>query len=414
MDLLTRQSSNTRQLLALEQLEGSSATGRDVAELVFDAVVGSNSSSVTATDDDDLALASGLKRSVHGGLGAAGELLHLEDARRAVPQDGLGLVDGGLVELNRLLAAVEAHPAVGDAVLVGGGGGVGGGAESVGGDVVGGQDELDVVLLGLLDEAGDLLAAVFVEERVADADILERLLEGEGHAAADDQDVDLVEQVVDQLNLVADLGAAEDGEEGTLGLLEGLREVVELLLHEEAGGLLGKVDADHGAVATVGGAEGVVDVHVSESGEALAEALDSGLVGLDLVAVGVLAAALLLGVEAQVLEEHDAAVSGAIDGLLGGLADAVVGESDLLAAEELLELSDDGLEGVLSVGLAVGAAEVGHKDDGFGAIVDGVLDGGEGANDALVVGDLGVGLLVEGHVEVDLCRVSSVCSMVCC
>jgi alpha-acetolactate decarboxylase len=45
---------------------------------------------------------------------------------------------------------------------------------------------------------------------------------------------------------------------------------------------------------------------------------------------------------------------------------------------------------------------VGHQDDGFGAIVDGVLDGGDGAGDTLVVGDLGVGLLVEGNVEVDL------------
>jgi hypothetical protein len=152
----------------------------------------------------------------------------------------------------------------------------------------------------------------------------------------------------------------------------------------------------------VGGAEGVVDEDVAESGEALAELLDGGLVGLDLVAVGVLAAALLLGVEAQVLEEHDAAVGGAVDGLLGGLADAVVGERDFLAVEQLLELGDDGLERVLGVGLAVGAAEVGHQDDGFGAIVDGVLDGGDGAGDTLVVGDLGVGLLVEGNVEVDL------------
>lgn len=149
------------------------------------------------------------------------------------------------------------------------------------------------------------------------------------------------------------------------------------------------------------GAEGVVDVHVAERGQALAELLDGALVGLDLVTVGVLAAALLLGVEAQVLEEHDAAVGGAVDGLLRGLADAVVGEGDLLAVQELLELSRDGLEGVFGVGLAVGAAQVGHQDDSLGAILDGVLDGGEGADDALVVGDLGVGLLVEGHVEVD-------------
>jgi alpha-acetolactate decarboxylase len=51
---------------------------------------------------------------------------------------------------------------------------------------------------------------------------------------------------------------------------------------------------------------------------------------------------------------------------------------------------------------------VGHQDDGFGAILNGVLDGGESAGDTLVVGDLGVGLLVEGDVEVDLEGLSSV------
>jgi hypothetical protein len=51
---------------------------------------------------------------------------------------------------------------------------------------------------------------------------------------------------------------------------------------------------------------------------------------------------------------------------------------------------------------------VGHQDNGFGAILDSVLDGGEGAGDTLVVGDLGVGLLVEGNVEVDLKGLSSV------
>jgi hypothetical protein len=51
---------------------------------------------------------------------------------------------------------------------------------------------------------------------------------------------------------------------------------------------------------------------------------------------------------------------------------------------------------------------VGHQDDGFGAILDSVLDGGEGAGDTLVVGDLGVGLLVEGNVEVDLKSLLSV------
>jgi hypothetical protein len=41
-----------------------------------------------------------------------------------------------------------------------------------------------------------------------------------------------------------------------------------------------------------------------------------------------------------------------------------------------------------------------HEDDGLGSVVDGILDGGESADDALVVCDVLVG--VEGDVEVDL------------
>lgn len=45
---------------------------------------------------------------------------------------------------------------------------------------------------------------------------------------------------------------------------------------------------------------------------------------------------------------------------------------------------------------------MGHEDDCLGAMFASVLDRGKGANDTLVVGDLRVGLLVEGNVEVDL------------
>jgi len=45
---------------------------------------------------------------------------------------------------------------------------------------------------------------------------------------------------------------------------------------------------------------------------------------------------------------------------------------------------------------------MGHQDDGLGAMVEGVLDGGDGADDALVVGDVLV--LIERDVEVDLER----------
>ena len=147
-----------------------------------------------------------------------------------------------------------------------------------------------------------------------------------------------------------------------------------------------------------GGRQVLTDKDVAERGESLAELVHLGLVGLDLVAVLVDALALLLDVEAEVLEEDNTAIVGLIHDLLDLGADRVGGKGDALA-EELLELGHDGLQRVLGVGLAVGTSEVGHEDDGLCTMVDGVLDGGDGADDTLGVGDL---VAVKRDVEVDL------------
>ena len=111
------------------------------------------------------------------------------------------------------------------------------------------------------------------------------------------------------------------------------------------------------------------------------------------------AAALFLGVETKVLQQDHLTVARGVDRVLDLLADAVLGEDDGLA-QQLLELGLDRLQAVLGVDLAVGTAEVRHEDDRLGAILNGVLDGGESSNDTLVVGDVLVG--VKRDVEVDL------------
>ena len=104
--------------------------------------------------------------------------------------------------------------------------------------------------------------------------------------------------------------------------------------------------------------------------------------------------------EAQVLQEDDLATGGLVDSLLDLGTNAILSEDDVLAIQQLGKLGNDGLEAVLGVGLAVGAAQVGHQDDGLGAVVNGILDGGQSTDNALVVGDVLV--RVEGDVEVDL------------
>lgn len=90
--------------------------------------------------------------------------------------------------------------------------------------------------------------------------VVEDLLEGEGHATTDDEGVDLVQHVFDKLDLVGNLGTTEDSKERSLGALENLGEVLELLLHEETSGTLGELNADHGGVGSVGGSEATISV----------------------------------------------------------------------------------------------------------------------------------------------------------
>ena len=143
--------------------------------------------------------------------------------------------------------------------------GQGVGIDAVGDDVIGGQQEFQLVRLGLLQKILGELDLVFFDQRLADGFTL-RLEEGVGHAAADDEHVDFAEQVLDDADFVADFGAAEDGDEGALGILKGAAEILKFFLHEQpGGGFLNKFgDADGGGMGAVRGAERVIDVEVSE------------------------------------------------------------------------------------------------------------------------------------------------------
>ena len=79
------------------------------------------------------------------------------------------------------------------------------------------QHELDALGRGLLDVAANGVELVLLEQALADLVAL-GLEEGEDHAAADEQPVDRAEQVVDDAELVGDLGAAEHDDVGPLGV----------------------------------------------------------------------------------------------------------------------------------------------------------------------------------------------------
>ena len=189
--------------------------------------------------------------------------------------------------------------------------------------------------------------------------------------------------MVKHADLAGDLGAANDGDEGTLGVGEDRGEGVDLLLEQEAGDgrdVLGR--ANHGALGAVRGAEGVEDEDVAKGGKALA---DLGLV------------LLLAPVEADVLEHEDVTRLEGIDGSLG-LVTVGVGDELHGQAAHLGELLGNRLEGELGLGaVALGATEMAHEDDA-GVVLHEVLDRGEGRLDA---GGVTHDTVLDGHVEVD-------------
>ena len=153
----------------------------------------------------------------------------------------------------------------------------------------------------------------------------------------------LVQHTLDKLDLVRDLCAAKDSQEWSDRVFEDLGKELEFLLHQETSRTPLQLHTDHTRVRTVSGSERVVDIHIAEFGERLAERLDGGRIGLDLVSLLVLDRTFLLDVEPQVLKEDDGSVGSRRDSRFDFGADAVVEEDDV-ARELGLELLCDGFE----------------------------------------------------------------------
>ena len=132
----------------------------------------------------------------------------------------------------------------------------------------------------------------------------------------------------------------------------------------------------------MGGAEGVVHIHLSQACELLSE---TGFV------------LLFLSEETHVLQQHHIAVGHGAHLGFGVGADAAVGLGHGLA-QQFAQASGHWGEAHGVIHLALGTAEVGRKDH-LGALADQVVDRGQGSTDAGVVGDR-TGI-VQGHVEVN-------------
>ena len=194
------------------------------------------------------------------------------------------------------------------------------------------------------------------------------------HAAADDKGIDLIEEVVDDANLVGDLCAAEDSDEGSLRILKSAAHELDLLLDEEAADCRQIVgNAGRGGVSSVSRTESVVYIDIRKGGESLREC------GIVLC---------LFCVKTHVLKEHDFAVLEISGKLFCAVADNVLSHLDILT-EKLGESCGYGSKGELGLELALGSAQMGAKNN-LCVMIDKIFDSGEGGNNSLVRGDFAV------------------------
>ena len=237
---------------------------------------------------------------------------------------------------------------------------------------------------GLLDLAG-VVQFIVLDERLADR-VATRLEERVGHRAADDQRIDAADHVLDHVDLVRHLRAAEDDDEGTVRLLERVAEIFQFALHQQTGRrTLHEVrDALDRCVRAMRGTERVVHVAVGERGERLSE--------LRIVFF-------FFGVKAQVLEEHDFRSARLVrvgDRALCFAADAIGREQHGLA-DKLRQPIRDRPQAHLGIWLAFRPAQMAREHD-RAPVIERVLNRRQRLADPRVVADA---TRFEGHVEID-------------
>ncbi len=206
--------------------------------------------------------------------------------------------------------------------------------------------------------------------------------EGVGHAAADDEHVDLVDEIAEELELGRHLGAADDRGDGALGTAKRGLQRLELLLHRPSrmrGQLVGQPMRRR--MRAVGGGEGVIDVDVAELGERV----DMGRIVL-----------LLALVKAGVFEQEHVAIVHFGDRVFRCLADAIRAESDG-TLDDVGDRRGDGLQRIGFVRPPLGSAEMREQND-LAALVSDLRDGRCNALDARRIGHAAV---LRRDIEID-------------
>src|SRR3569832_1961471 len=360
------------QFFTFQKFQKRAAAGRDVRDHVGDAEFRHGRERVAAAGDGECrALGDGVGER----LGALAELVELEYADRAVPDDGAGVLLNLGEDLRGLGTDVEDHVVVGDFthLLQLGGRRFG---ELFAAHHVARHRDVAAARAGLLGKLPGLRDQIIFAQRFADL-VAGRGDEGVGNAAAHDQLIDDLRQRFQHGELGRHLRTADDRHQRPLGIFERGGERLQLGRQQRtgAGNRRELRDALGRGLGAVRGAEGIHHEYIAECGVFLGK-----LVGVFLLAL----------VEAHVLEHHDFTVRD-VDAV-----EIILHHAHRLA-QQLRQMLCDRLDGILlAVHALFWATQMRHHHHARAGL-DRALDGRQGRADARIVGDLAV---LERHVEV--------------
>ena len=362
--------------------------GRDVLDLVCHPGLLDGGDGIAAAHDRDGG--SILRQRFRDAGCAAGKGRHLKDAHGPIPDDGAGSGDLCREQLDRSRTDVERHPAGGEGTVALEDLGTRVGGEFVGQHVIDGQQKAHSFLLGFLERFTSHVELVGFHQRLAHVLSL-GLEEGISHAAADEQRVDLAQQVVDHLDLVGDLSPAEDRDKRLLRSFQGFAQVIQLLFQQQPGcGLRDKMgDALGRSVRPMSAAKGVVHIDVAKAGELSREVRVVGFFS---------------GVEAQVLEQQNLPRFELARQFGGQVAHAVGREGNVdrftqRVIEQRAQPVHHRPQAVFGVRFSFGAPQVrGHNH--FRVMAQRVLERRQGLFDPGIVENLQT-VLGERHVEIN-------------
>src|SRR3569623_1367277 len=205
-----------RQFLTFQKFQKRAAAGRDVRDLVGDAVFRHGRQRVAATGNgESRALGDRLRER----LGALAELIELEHADRTVPDDGAGVLQNLRELFRRLGTDVENHVVLGDLadLLQLGASGFG---KFLAAYHVARYRDVAATRTRLVGELAGLRDHIIFAQRFADL-VAGRGDEGVRDAAADDQLIDDFRQRFQHREFGRDFRAADDCDQRPLGIFEG-------------------------------------------------------------------------------------------------------------------------------------------------------------------------------------------------